>query len=121
MDPRGLGGAWAGISNRGTTRQRADDLTYAVHDVDDFFRAGLIPLHRLGGQDRAESTNLLGLLTDARDAEPRSFSDYEPDELVEAVKHPLSIHGPGVAYEHTKASRATMREFGSNLIIADIG
>jgi dGTPase len=94
----------------------ADDLTYAVHDVDDFFRAGLIPLHRLRGQDPAELTNLRALLAAARDAEPRSFSGYELDELVEAIKHPLSIHGPGVAYEHTKASRATMREFGSNLI-----
>ncbi len=25
----------------------ADDVTYAVHDLDDFYRAGLIPLHRL--------------------------------------------------------------------------
>lgn len=25
----------------------ADDVTYAVHDLEDFYRAGLIPLHRL--------------------------------------------------------------------------
>ena len=25
----------------------ADDVTYAVHDLDDFYRAGLIPIHRL--------------------------------------------------------------------------
>src|SRR5216684_8518388 len=25
----------------------ADDLTYSVHDVEDFYRAGLIPLHLL--------------------------------------------------------------------------
>ena len=37
----------------------ADDVTYAVHDLDDFYRAGLIPLHRLhtgglyGGEPRA--------------------------------------------------------------------
>jgi dGTPase len=31
----------------------ADDVTYAVHDVDDFYRAGLIPLDRLRG-DREE-------------------------------------------------------------------
>ena len=31
----------------------ADDVTYAVHDLEDFYRAGLIPLDRLG-QDPAE-------------------------------------------------------------------
>ncbi len=30
----------------------ADDVTYAVHDLEDFYRAGLIPLHRLS--QRAE-------------------------------------------------------------------
>lgn len=25
----------------------ADDLTYAIHDLDDFYRTGLVPLHRL--------------------------------------------------------------------------
>lgn len=84
----------------------ADDLTYAVHDVDDFFRAGLIPLHRLSGNDSAEL---------AKAAEPNSFGGYAVDDLVEAVKSPL-VYGPGVAYEHTEPNRATMREFGSNLI-----
>ncbi len=28
----------------------ADDVTYAVHDVEDFFRAGLVPLERLGSR-----------------------------------------------------------------------
>ena len=26
----------------------ADDIAYAVHDIEDFFRAGIIPLHQLG-------------------------------------------------------------------------
>lgn len=29
----------------------ADDVTYAVHDVEDFFRAGLVPLDRLGASE----------------------------------------------------------------------
>lgn len=93
----------------------ADDLTYAVHDVDDFFRAGLIPLHRLRGNDSAELATFKKLLQDAKAAEPNSFGGYEVDDLVEAVKSPL-VYGPGVAYEHTEPNRATMREFGSNLI-----
>jgi len=31
----------------------ADDITYAIHDVEDFFRAGLIPLDQLKKDDRA--------------------------------------------------------------------
>jgi dGTPase len=27
----------------------ADDITYATHDIEDYFRAGLIPLHQLSG------------------------------------------------------------------------
>lgn len=33
----------------------ADDVTYALHDLDDFFRAGLIPLDRLGRSPTEQS------------------------------------------------------------------
>ena len=33
----------------------ADDVTYSVHDVEDFFRAGLIPLHLLKSYDERRS------------------------------------------------------------------
>jgi dGTPase len=100
----------------------ADDLTYAVHDVDDFFRAGLIPLHRLQEPKSSELEALRDRLTEARDAEPAAFprseanEDYGIDELVDAVRQPLSLYGPRVAYDHTIAERARMREFGSRLI-----
>ena len=29
----------------------ADDVTYAIHDADDFFRAGMMPMHRLSPID----------------------------------------------------------------------
>src|SRR5262249_15400340 len=32
----------------------ADDVAYAVHDLEDFFRVGLIPLDRLGESDDSE-------------------------------------------------------------------
>ncbi len=35
----------------------ADDLTFAVHDAEDFYRAGLIPLDRLSLKDDAERTH----------------------------------------------------------------
>ncbi len=95
----------------------ADDLTYAVHDVDDFFRAGLIPLDRLAVQEDNELKRLASLLEQARIADPAAFPNLSVEELVEAAREAISRHrllrGP---YEHTKAARAAMRQFGSLLI-----
>jgi len=95
----------------------ADDLTYAVHDLDDFFRAGLIPLHLLGELGSASEMDTLGeLFREAKEAEPASFPDYDIAELVAAVTSALGLYGPQVRYEHTRGNRAVMREFGSKLI-----
>lgn len=93
----------------------ADDLTYAVHDLDDFFRAGLIPLHRLGGPS-PESNAFAAMLAEAKQAEPASFPRYEIDQLVDAVHNAVGPNEPPVAYEHTASNRAGMRKFGSALI-----
>jgi dGTPase len=37
----------------------ADDITYSVHDVEDFYRAGLIPLHLIVGGDKKELERFL--------------------------------------------------------------
>lgn len=37
----------------------ADDITYAVHDLEDFYRAGLIPLERLHAQGSYGSSGLM--------------------------------------------------------------
>lgn len=95
----------------------ADDLTYAVHDVDDFFRAGLIPLDRMVERGGAELDRLAERLEDARTADPTGFPDFEVDQLVEAARRAISRHRlPRGPYEHTKAHRAAMRQFGSALI-----
>lgn len=94
----------------------ADDLTYAVHDLDDFFRAGLIPLHRLGDPGSPEIDGLRKLLDEAREAEPASFPRCTTENLVSAVTDALEFFGPEVRYEHTRPNRAQMRDFGSKLI-----
>jgi dGTPase len=95
----------------------ADDLTYAVHDVDDFFRAGLIPLDRLVEGEGNELKRLARLLKDARIADPDAFPDLSVDELVEVAREAISRHRLLRApYEHTQAARAAMRQFGSLLI-----
>lgn len=94
----------------------ADDLTYAVHDVDDFFRAGLVPLDRLRNPQDPEIKRLTALLTEVKDKDPDEFPAYEVDELVEVVRERLSESGPGEPYRHTNTARADLREFGSTLI-----
>jgi len=95
----------------------ADDLTYAVHDVDDFFRAGRVPLDRLRNPDDPEIKRFTALLTEVRDRNPNEFPDYEINDLVETVRERLSDDGgPEEPYRHTNAARADLREFGSRLI-----
>lgn len=57
----------------------ADDLTYAVHDVDDFYRAGLIPLDQLFREatDRVSSRDELDAFEEYLDDE----SDIDPNRI----------------------------------------
>lgn len=47
----------------------ADDVTYAVHDLEDFYRAGLIPLDRLR-RDESFAKEMVAELIDRYDLEP---------------------------------------------------
>jgi dGTPase len=94
----------------------ADDLTYAVHDVDDFFRAGLIPLDRLGDPKTDDFKRLRELLEEAKSADPKSFPSEPIDDLLGAVQLVAEGTGPTGAYRHTNSSRRDMRRFGSELI-----
>ena len=94
----------------------ADDLTYAVHDVDDFYRAGMVPLDRLAAPQGVELRRFTELLQTIRDAKPEAFPDYEIDDLAGAVQKIVGLYGPTEPYEHRIDRRAEMREFGSKLI-----
>ncbi len=94
----------------------ADDLTYAVHDVDDFFRAGLVPLDRLAESNGSERKRLRQLLVDTKAADPKNFPDEDIDALVDALGRVIGMHGLDAPYEHTVQARARMRSFGTKLI-----
>lgn len=94
----------------------ADDLTYAVHDVDDFFRAGLIPLHRLADERDDEFKRLAENMKEAELAEPRSWPSYDAEALLTAVRDVASGVAPTGAYVHTREMRRDMRRLGSELI-----
>jgi dGTPase len=99
----------------------ADDLTYAVHDVDDFFRAGLIPLHRLGDKDDDEFKRLEELLEDAKAADIKAWPSYEIEELLDTIAAVAGRYAPSGAYRHTRDHRREMRSFGSDLITRYMG
>lgn len=63
----------------------ADDIAYAVHDMEDFYRAGLIPLHQLaideGEVDRFLDTSLDRL---------QGKTEHGADALKEAFRQVVS-------------------------------
>jgi dGTPase len=62
----------------------ADDVTYAVHDVEDFFRVGLVPLDRLGS-DGPERTDFLLSFYKDDGALRDKFSDLTPAAINNAI------------------------------------
>ncbi|MCW2986185.1 MAG: hypothetical protein JWR63_3755 [Conexibacter sp.] len=94
----------------------ADDLTYAVHDVDDFYRAGLIPLDRLGDPQDDAFKQMQEAFAQAEAADPKSWPQYPMQELVDAVQNAAAGYGPSGAFSHTRDRRREMRHFGSDLI-----
>jgi dGTPase len=86
----------------------SDDVAYAVHDVDDFYRAGLIPLDRLRSQADFEVDRF------CRYAAPRlARNTDEVNELLRSVVAASPIIEP---YVGTDEQRQQLRTFTAELI-----
>lgn len=90
----------------------ADDITYAVHDVDDFTRAGLIRLDQLASDER-ELQRFKERLEEDKDRPQDALS---PDELVAGLERALAHVNLAGAYEDRFMQRVALRSFGSMLI-----
>jgi dGTPase len=96
----------------------ADDVTYAVHDLEDFYRVGLIPLDRLTG--REERARFCARFF-ANDPENRvlkqKFQEFTPNEIDDAMSFLLDQAFADVPpYRGTRTERAWIRSQTSFLI-----
>ena len=89
----------------------ADDITYAVHDVEDFFRAGLIPLDRLTSDTREQDR--FGNWA----VESGKLSAKSPEDVVKLLQVSIAMK-PGVLapFRGTRSDRASLRTLTSQLI-----
>lgn len=89
----------------------ADDITYAVHDVEDMFRAGLVPADRLRQSSaREEFAEWVFGRWSAKGRHEAS------DEINNALLVFPTFFGIGEHYTGTKTHRTALRLFTSNLI-----
>lgn len=94
----------------------ADDIAYAIHDLEDFYRAGLIPLDRILEQGTELDTFLDHQLS--RWTPPAHYPDKEKmrqifKELLAGLPAPPEILRP---YGSTIAQRAALRSFTGQLV-----
>lgn len=98
----------------------SDDLTYAIHDVEDFYRAGLIPLHRLNQPEQpgadTERLNFLNYVYSHRDeiSELKNVSQSDLGAMLVEVLFPFfTLDEP---YLGTRDHRARLRIFTSQMV-----
>lgn len=89
----------------------ADDVAYAVHDLEDFYRAGLIPVERLV-RDEDERQSFLATALDRLHGK----TDYSAAELEEAFREVVEPSPLSERYQGTRRQRAGIRSFTASLI-----
>ncbi|HET8524715.1 MAG TPA: hypothetical protein VFL82_15905, partial [Thermomicrobiales bacterium] len=89
----------------------ADDVAYAVHDLEDFYRAGVIPLDRLA-TDNAERSRFI----DAEIASDRNHKSFDEDALARAFNEIMEFSPVFGPYRGTHEDRARLRSFTSSLV-----
>lgn len=98
----------------------ADDIAYAVHDLDDFYRTGMIPLNLLGtlsvpGADESEDWKEVranGIAAVRKSIGAGELGDDKLEELVEELRTVLSVG----KFDGSERAHEDLRESSSELI-----
>ncbi|WP_327691131.1 dNTP triphosphohydrolase [Streptomyces sp. NBC_00461] len=79
----------------------ADDITYAIHDVEDYYRAGLIPLHKIEDDLGKIATHGAARLTKAGH---KGFNDQKFHKSLESLLQDLPFKRPftGTRYDRQR-------------------
>jgi dGTPase len=94
----------------------ADDVTYAVHDAEDFYRARLIPLDRLASlDDESERQRFFDGMYDRKELAKQMGAESRA-ELEEAFKKVITAFPISEPYTGSREHRSRLRDFSSNLI-----
>lgn len=91
----------------------ADDITYSVHDIEDFYQAGLIPLDRL--HSGPEVDRFLAGVFDRRQREKvqTKFSDSDLEAAFRGLFRLATISQP---YTGERRQQAALKEFSQGII-----
>lgn len=92
----------------------ADDIAYSIHDTEDFYRAGLIPLGHLSRDETAVGNFLESVF--ARWDQKNIPSEHSRSDLVETFEKLCQGLPFAGVYEPTRQQRAQLRGFTSNFI-----
>jgi dGTPase len=110
---RQLGPDPLGQSNEAKLMDWSDDVTYSVHDVDDFYRAGVIPLDRLVVDEAERERFYTGVFDRRKGKLPEDMDEMVLRRAFDALMSLLSIRKP---YMPTREDRIRLRRVTSTLI-----
>ena len=91
----------------------SDDVTYSVHDVDDFYRAGVIPLDRLVVDSEERERFYKGVFARRKDKLPKDMDELFLRGAFDSLMSVLNVREP---YTPTRDFRVRLRRVTSTLI-----